>query len=94
MTDFITFGKYINVTYQIKDRMTLNMRINNTFTMISRCTDKSGWKESIDRAVACGFLTVENVTLAKIQYDSPSTTYEYEIKPTEEGETYLQYLML
>jgi len=94
MTDFITFGKSTNVTYQVKEQMKRNMRRNNTFVIKEKCTLGSSFKYSIDRAVTCGFLTVENLTLVKIKYDSLPKTYEYELKPTEEGETYLEYLIL
>jgi len=88
------FNKGDHVSHQIKHDMIRALRATNNPTLSRTCTEKSPFKETIDRAVECGFLTVVNTSLAETQYDCASETYVYEVTPTEEGLLYLEYLML
>ena len=88
------FSKGSNVSFQIKHAMMRALRIRNNSKILRKCTEKSPLKETIDRAVVCGFLTVVNTSLADIQYDCSSKTYVYELVPTEEGLLYLKFQML
>ena len=76
------------------ERMIETMERDNTFIIKETCTLHSKYKERIDEAVAYGFITIVNCEWHKEQYSPESVTHTYELKPTEEGETYLAYLML
>jgi len=90
------FDQGDHVSHQIKHDMIRALRATNNPTLSRTCTKKSSFKETIDRAVECGFLTVVNTSLAEKQYmcNSKTYVYVYEVTPTEEGLLYLEYLML
>jgi len=88
------FSKGEFVSYQLKDEFKRQLRKHNGYQIRELCVDISPKKETIDNAVACGFLTITNVTIAQVQLTDHNNTFLYDLMLTEEGKTYIEFMLL
>jgi len=88
------FNKGSVVSYQLKHNFKQEILRYNSYQIRVTCVDTSPFKETVDRAVACGFLTIDNVIISPEQFTEKNNTFLYDLKLTEVGKTYMEYLLL
>ena len=82
------FNNGRNVTFQLKSEMLFELRTKGSACIRVHCGQFSSKKQTIDRAVAAGFLIIINLELRN------HNTFYYDLAPTEEGLAYLEYHLL